>query len=116
MIVNWRAVGLRQPGTNSVVFRLTIGRCVGTPDSAPFRRVRCTSEHREREYAGLRDAQLGRPDLDQGSMYFFATKLPCKLLGGSTVAEANGQHHGCPAFPAIEPGRLALVEIEPLAH
>jgi phage terminase large subunit-like protein len=28
--------GLRRSGTNSVVFRLTIGRCVGTLDSAPL--------------------------------------------------------------------------------
>jgi len=49
-------------------------------------------------------------------MYFFAAKLPCKLLGGSTGAEGDGQDHVYPAFPAIKPSRLALIEIEPLAH
>jgi hypothetical protein len=50
---------------------LTIGRCVGTLDSAPFRRVRCTSEHREREYAGLRDAQLNVPSPWGGALRTF---------------------------------------------
>jgi hypothetical protein len=49
-------------------------------------------------------------------MYFFAAKLPCKLLGGSTGAEGNGQHHVCPRFPQSNLVRSHLIEIEPLAH
>jgi len=49
-------------------------------------------------------------------MSFFAAELACKLLGGSAGAEGNGPHHVCPTFPAIEPGRLAVIEIEPLTH
>jgi len=56
-MMNWRTVGLRHSGTNSVVFRLTIGRRVGTLDSAPLPNGCCISERRKQGYAGLRDAQ-----------------------------------------------------------
>src|SRR6516164_1394736 len=45
-------VGLRHSGTNSVVFRLTVGRRVGTLDSAPLPNGCCISERRNR---GMRD-------------------------------------------------------------
>jgi len=111
-MMNWRTVGLRHSGTNSVVFRLTSGRRVGTSDSAPFRTAAalvsvgtgvCGTSRRSNRPAGQY--------LDQVRRTFFTAKLPCKLLGGSTRAEGDGQHHLRATFPAIKPNRLGLIEI-----
>ena len=116
-MMNWRTVGLRHSGTNSVVFRLTSGRRVGRQTVPPFRTAAalvsvgtgvCGTSRRSNRPAGQY--------LDQVRRTFFTAKLPCKLFGGSTRAEGDGRHNLSAPFAAIEPGRLGLMEIEPLAH
>jgi hypothetical protein len=52
-------VGFCQPGTNDVVFRLIIGRCVGTRDGAPFSKgLASLVSFGSKGMRGLRDAQI----------------------------------------------------------